>query len=95
MIDSPLPPLTKMEESSPHPSTDVTDVLYAQLSKNLEAGKNLGDALLNHGEEAMDIFFLGATEDWMKDLPSAQETSFRKILRSLVPFIKFGPPPLR
>lgn len=84
-----------MEEPSHDPSKDATDVLYAQLSKNLEAGKNLGDALLNHGEEAMDIFFLGATEDWMKDLPSAQETSLRKILRSLVPFIKFGPPPLR
>jgi hypothetical protein len=82
-----------MKETSPDPLTE--DILYAQLFKNLEAGKNLGDALLNHGEEAMDIFFLGAEEDWMKDLPSSQETSFRKILRYFVPFIKFGPPPLR
>jgi hypothetical protein len=82
-----------MEETSPDLSSE--DELYAQLSKNLEAGKNLGDALLNQGEEAVDIFFLGSEEDWMKDLPSFQETSFRKILRHFVPFIKLGPPPLR
>lgn len=82
-----------MEETSPDPSSE--DELYAQLSKNLEAGKNLRDALLNHGEEAMDIFFMGAVEDWMKYLPSCQETNFRKILRHFIPFIKLGPPPLR
>ncbi len=81
-----------MEE---HGSEQTATTLYAQLLNNLEAGKNLGDALLAQGEEAMDIFFLDPQGDWIKALPSSKENLVRKLLRRYAPFIKLGPAPLR
>jgi hypothetical protein len=81
-----------MEENGPE---QATNNLYAQLLSNLEAGKNLGDALLAQGEEAMDIFFLDPQGDWIKALPSSKENLFRKLLRRYAPFIKLGPLPLQ
>jgi hypothetical protein len=81
-----------MEDNSPE---QATNNLYTQLLNNLEAGKNLGNALLAQGEEAMDIFFLDPQGDWIKALPSVKESLFRKLLRRYAPFIRFGPSPLR
>jgi hypothetical protein len=81
-----------MEDNSPE---QTTKNLYEQLLNNLEAGKNLGDALLAQGEEAMDIFFLDPQGDWNKALPYVKENLFRKLLRRYAPFIKLGPSPLR
>lgn len=81
-----------MEENGPEQTTNDP---YAKLLNNLEAGKNLGEALLAQGEEAMDIFFLEPQGDWIKALPSSKENLFHKLLRRYAPFIKLGPSPLQ
>jgi hypothetical protein len=76
-----------MEENS---SSEGTDVIYAKLLQNLEAGKFLENALLAKGEDAMDMFFLDPEGDWIDALPSKKERFFDKLLRRFAPFLKLG-----
>ena len=79
----------------PNSPDQVTISVYEQLLKNLEAGKNLGDALLEQGEEAMDLFFVDPEGDWIEALPSFKETALGKLLRRFAPFLKLGSLPLK
>jgi hypothetical protein len=76
-----------MDPKSPD---QVTNITYEQLLKNLEAGKNLRDALQEQGEEAMDLFFLDSEGDWIEALPSPKETVLCKLFRRFAPLIKPG-----